>query len=302
MTTVVSSVRAAASAQARYPGPGGTYTVRQGDTLWDIADAKLRSPWRWPEIYELNKSQIKDPHWIYPGQVLTLPGPTNQPKPVPVPRPIPTPKPAPKPTPAPTPKPTPTPSPKPTPTPAPKPTPTPAPKPTPKPVPTPTPAPGGSGLGSFLRDVWEGGKEQMGKNVHKALHPIQSTKHAWEMVTHPADGLAEIAAPYQQDFATHHGGKALGRVLANVVTVGGLLVGGEALLGAGGGASVGYARGPLGWLGAGASGVLNAGRAVVGGAFSLVRGGFRMVGSACEGLFNFLAGGAGGGASVGWGG
>ena len=51
-----------------------TYTVIDGDCLWDIADAHLGDPTRWPEIYELNKDTIgDDPNLIYPGQVYTLP-------------------------------------------------------------------------------------------------------------------------------------------------------------------------------------------------------------------------------------
>ena len=48
------------------------YTIKSGDTLWAISSLFLKSPWRWPDLWGMNLSDIKNPHLIYPGQILVL--------------------------------------------------------------------------------------------------------------------------------------------------------------------------------------------------------------------------------------
>lgn len=52
-------------------GHPNEYTVKDGDTLWDIASVFLRDPWYWPEVWYVNP-QVENPHLIYPGDILSL--------------------------------------------------------------------------------------------------------------------------------------------------------------------------------------------------------------------------------------
>jgi hypothetical protein len=68
----IAAAQAPSSPLTLKPEAPERYVVVPGDTLWGIAQRYTDSPWRWPELWNMNKDDIRNPHLIYPGAVLVL--------------------------------------------------------------------------------------------------------------------------------------------------------------------------------------------------------------------------------------
>jgi hypothetical protein len=62
---------------ATWPAGSKTYTIKQGDTLWGLAQQFFKNAYMWPQLWEAN-TWITDAHWIYPGDVLLIDAETAQ--------------------------------------------------------------------------------------------------------------------------------------------------------------------------------------------------------------------------------
>jgi len=72
---ILAAVAACSVAQEKLQlvdNPPDRHIVVPGDTLWGISAKFLKEPWRWPEVWRMNKEQIKNPHRIYPGDIVVL--------------------------------------------------------------------------------------------------------------------------------------------------------------------------------------------------------------------------------------
>lgn len=80
---ILAAVAACAFAEEKLQlvsNPPDRHIVVPGDTLWSISGKFLKEPWHWPEIWQLNKDQIRNPHRIYPGDIVVLDRSSGKPR------------------------------------------------------------------------------------------------------------------------------------------------------------------------------------------------------------------------------
>ena len=73
LATLFAAASAASAAPLKCefrPDAPDQHVVVKGDTLWDISGTFLQKPWCWPTVWGMNRDEIANPHWIYPGQII----------------------------------------------------------------------------------------------------------------------------------------------------------------------------------------------------------------------------------------
>jgi hypothetical protein len=61
------------------PAQQREHVVKRGDTLWDLARLYLGNPFLWPSIFDVNRTVVENPHWIYPAERIIIPPMLQQP-------------------------------------------------------------------------------------------------------------------------------------------------------------------------------------------------------------------------------